>query len=167
MVLPAPLGPTRPIRSPARTSKASSVKTGSPTYCRPRPCAEIRIIYVTCICVLRPRNPSRCHPSYTDLEHASASTCSFNCRQSGSRTARSDPGTWLVSGKLATHRKPLQPLSAPAFDWSSHQWRRDLRRAASPRRLALTAQHRLSLAPQRAACPSRPWECAKCRPGAL
>ena len=48
-----------------------------------------------------------------------------------------------------THRKPLQPLSAPAFDWSSHQWRRDLSRAAFPRCLALTVRHRLSLAPQR------------------
>src|SRR3954463_15147879 len=43
VVLPAPLGPTRPIRSPARTSNARSVKTGSPAYWRPRPWAEIRI----------------------------------------------------------------------------------------------------------------------------
>ena len=37
VVLPAPLGPTRPIRSPARTSNARSRKMGSPAYCRPRP----------------------------------------------------------------------------------------------------------------------------------
>ena len=44
VVLPAPLGPTRPIRSPARTSNARSWKIGSPAYCRPRPLAEMRIM---------------------------------------------------------------------------------------------------------------------------
>jgi hypothetical protein len=79
-----------------RSIRISSVKTGSPTYCRPRPLAEIRIIYVTCILVLRPRNPSRCRPSHTDFEHASASTCAFNCRQSGSQTASSEAGVWMM-----------------------------------------------------------------------
>src|SRR5262249_10837138 len=44
VVLPAPLGPTSPIRSPARTSKASSEKIGSPLYWRPSPEAEMRIM---------------------------------------------------------------------------------------------------------------------------
>ncbi len=46
VVLPAPLGPTSPIRSPARTSNSRSWKTGSPANCRPRPCAEMRIMEV-------------------------------------------------------------------------------------------------------------------------
>ena len=37
VVLPAPLGPTSPIRSPARTSNSSSLKIGSPVNCRPSP----------------------------------------------------------------------------------------------------------------------------------
>ena len=37
VVLPAPLGPTSPIRSPARTSNSSSLKIGSPANCRPSP----------------------------------------------------------------------------------------------------------------------------------
>src|SRR5215218_9899883 len=44
VVLPAPLGPTRPMRSPVRTSNFSSEKTGSPANCRPRPLADRRIM---------------------------------------------------------------------------------------------------------------------------
>src|SRR5262245_42871606 len=44
VVLPAPLGPTRPIRCPARTSNRTPWKTGSPEYCRPRSVAVARIM---------------------------------------------------------------------------------------------------------------------------
>src|SRR4051794_9197072 len=44
VVLPTPLGPTRPIRSPARASNFRPLKIGSPANCRPRSLAEMRIM---------------------------------------------------------------------------------------------------------------------------